>query len=1404
MTQLELLTNDNYFKHHLENVMGETALTTNQYGKQVEIVKSKETAETIAARIIGDLYKPEPEPWHLGEVRGPKRKAKKGAPTDLTNEKATAREKAIAEAIRKTKEQISNPPVAGELDMLSFEEMQQRWGTKLSEEEIRVWVWYQRGRLFSDSAILKPENGWGKYVTPKAEQAEKIKDWLKKGLICYDGADYLPDSIFYAGNINLRIRKVSEFGERIEAEIGKEAAEKQRENLLKALPEPLKISANESERLYITPVDPFCKEIYITALADGTVLDADSSTLYDAFIFWLGNLSAEDFKHNSNEFEIVNYHLGRKSFEKDTEDSVKINIKRRAQQDCMELFSRFLFEALTRYDQQVIEYKWNTDFNSFKEYDYSRIPVGFEMNRYFKNALIDPKPTLWDGVKFLTANGSGIVAFDVGVGKTMTAILAMAQALYTGQCKRPLVIVPDPTYKNWIMECVGSFNEDGTVAVNGILPQYKDRINDFYNLGVKAEKKLIEQWPKDYTITFITYKGLEKLGFSENARSVIGLQLIEILSQGLEKRDAQKLREDIDAILGDVTSDTIANFDDLGFDYIVCDEAHNMKNIFTRVKGRVNEEEKKGRDVSPYQLSSGGEPSARGLKLFSCCQWVLKNNDMRNVVLLTATPFTNSPLEIYSMLSLVAYQKLEARGITNLVDFFDKFINEQSEMSVTVKGKLEEKRVIKTFNNRQVLQSIIFSSIIYKTGAEAGVERPRKIVYPLVKDDSGVFLLPENRVETALRPTKDQEFWLREIAKFANQEPGNSIEPYIPASMYVDRRLLGRDLIAISLAKNVTLSPYLLHVAGNQLFSDQEPNYLEYVESSPKLLYTMECIKTIRNWHLKRNEPISGVVIYMNIAKDYFPLIQEYLEKKVGYKSGEVEIISGGRGLTKERKEEIKDKFLNGEVKIIIGSATIKEGINLQTRSTCLFNLNLDWNPTDIQQLEGRIWRQGNQHSYVRIVTPLIENSLDVFMFQKLEEKTSRINDIWYRAGRGNVLNLDDFDPQELKMGLMTDPKERVIAEIRIDIQKLEARQTIADATVNKIGEARKAIQQLSGSHRQIEAYYAKARPALQLRLDGLAIELREPDLSKTKTDELTARQKSLATLLELEPTQKTVIAICKRYANNRIKEYNWDWDARSIITTCDEQIKNMAMIDAITKNVLTPKGLTMADDLDPIITEAAAESEKIKAEIAHLKTDEYQNERIEAVRAEMEEKKRESKTLDERVKDFTRHNYLLSCLKDVHECSMNSPLIATVNKEMIHGKIPVTEKPAPNVAGNYYVSSVKNGTNQTALLLGPFKYQPDAEKWVDRCRDLAKEKFNKNGDATWASYGTVKMADTYTKEGIMNNLLPSAVEPVSSTSPARKTDSTAPADDKAKRIRIAKAKAAALILLQEQYKQAA
>lgn len=1244
----ELWSSGRWFNEHPEKVAGTVRDTFDKYGKAVKEITG--TIEDVEKTI---KIKQQPSAF----------------PYIIANKPKEVKVINLQKAVEKTKAaEQSYAPGKGE-NLISMDEMLKTWHPEVTEKEIKIWFYYQRNRIFSRTVVYSAENSWSKY---SLSEPEEVQQWITDGDLCFDGREFIPHYLFYAGNIYDKINWLKQLSEKVITEIGEEGYKQQLDRLEKAKPALLRLDAPENERLFISPLDPFATKTNITQLADGTVFEVEYN-LVRAYLIWIQTLSKNDFTHKSSVYAI-NYHfLQNKPFPKDTPAAEKIKTRRNAQLDGIGLFQRFIGEMITREDQHKIEHLWNAEFNNFREIDFKKVPVGFEMNKYFGVGPIDPRPALWEGVKFIGANGSGIIAFDVGVGKTMTAILTVAQALYTGQCKRPLIVVPNPTYKNWMQETVGSYNEDGSVKFNGVLPQYKDRVNDYYNLGVDYAARLTENPPQDHTITFLTYEGLMELGFSQNLQDELGAELFTILNQGLDDRDMEKLREKIDGMLGSATANTRFNIDDLGFDYIVIDEAHNFKKIFTSVKGRIDDNEKGARGKSPYAISSG-EPSGRGIKAFMVAQYILRRNNMRNVVLLTATPFTNSPLEIYSMLAMVAYQNLKNRGIVNLVDFFDKFINETSEQAVTVKGKLEEKKVIKSFQNKIVLQNIIFSYIIYKTGEEANVPRPKKLLYPYVKDNNGIILKAEDRVDTALQPTPDQKQWLKEIAAFANAEDGNAIEAILPATYYdEDGKIPGRILIAISLAQNCTLSPYLLKLSDGAdgytyLYNDGErPNYKEFIESSPKLLYTVECMRTVRQHHIKRNEPVSCQVIYMNIATEYFPMIKDYLVNEIGYAANEVEMLIGGMAQTK--KERVKNDFLAGKVKVIIGSSTIKEGINLQDKSTCLYVCNLDWNPTDFIQVQGRIWRQKNQFNYVRIVLPMIENSLDVFMFQKLDEKTSRINDIWFRAGRSNVLDVDELDPEELKNSLMTDPKERALSDVRNEVDRIKFEKEIVDGYIKELNQAKYELSEFNEAQQQIEEYYNKALPMLNKQLAGLKQDRAELEgQEKVETDKkvLDAKIKSLQELLEKEVTQKTKYAFIRRALRIQVDTYGYSYQTSIWNSTIDDQIKRESIIDRVQKNILSKNGLTLMDDISPVIEGYEEESRQFNEQIMKVQSEAYIKELVDKYDTQIKENNKLSRPVDDRVKEFTKHNYLLSCLKDRDYCDLETGQLKPAKKKEI------------------------------------------------------------------------------------------------------------------------------------------
>jgi hypothetical protein len=1282
-----LWSSGEFFERNPKNVAGELYTTTNQFGEPVRAVRGNMDNVLRMLPYGANSYDNVLLKLDTEEADAP----------NLENEAA------IMASIKATaKIEIQGPPTGSELDLLSFDEIRTRYAANISDDEYRIWTNYQKSRMFNSSVVGNPKNGWSKYATPISD-SEYLKYQLQ-GLVAFDGYDWVPASIYYSGAIYQKIIDARTDKSKIVAKVGPDAYQAQLEKLESAIPRRLRLADPASERLVIKPNDPFLNEFTIAELADNTVFDEPRKVL-EAFVEWIYTVPRQDFTHGSNANNVVNYAIYRNQFPKSYSTAKKAEIKRKSELDLSDMFSNFLAELLITEDQQKIEFAWNREFNGFVEYKFESIPVGFQINRWFKTSLVDPRPALWDGVRFMAANGSSVIAFDVGVGKTMTAILAMAQAMYTGQCKRPLIVVPNPTYANWLSECIGEYNADGTVKVHGILPQYKDRINDYYNLGVKHIEKATSTPPEDYTITFMTYEGLKNLGLSNKLQGEIGTQMLEILQQGISDRDREKLREDIDSLMGDATADTSVNFDELGFDYLVFDEAHNAKKIFTKVKGDVEKGEDNKRARSDYAIQSG-VPSKLGIKTFLLSQYIMRQNDMRNICLLTATPFTNSPLEIYSMLSVVAYQQLEKRGISNIKAFFDKFVDESSEMVVTSKGKFENRSVIKGFNNRQVLQNIIFSHMIHKTGDEANVPRPIKVVYPRTKDENGITLPADKQVETALPATELQDYWIKEIARFANEQE-NEIEPLM-SDKYFDPesgKLMGRDLLAVSLGRQVTMSPYLMRVEGKNgnyhyFAGKSDPTPKEIVESSPKLAYTIGAIETIRDWHKGRNEPMSGVVIYINQGVSYYPKLVDYLVNEKGFDPKEVATIGGS--ISQIKKESIKKGFLDGRIKVLIGSSTIKEGINLQNKATCLFNLTLDWNPTDIQQLEGRIWRQRNQHSHVRIITPLIENSVDVFMFQKLEEKTSRINSIWYRAGRANVLDVDNFDPRELKLGLMTDPIERSRIEVEMQVAEAANKIEILDESIKELSNATALISQVNDAAEKIEQWYNDSKQALASEMDVLKVRISQGGYAlKADKDTDERRLKSIEGVLAkaAEGSFPAKFATIKNFARNKMRTASWNYTYSRQISEVEDQSKRLKQLERLQKNVLNQHGKVYTDDLSPIIADYEGDRKKIQTKLDEFKSDEYFQKVAERMRQEREAADKQSTSVEYRVQQFTTQNHLLSCMAKEHVCATDVKKVVKV----------IAPAPAPAPAAPDKTKRIRLAKAKSAALTMLFEFKQAA-----------------------------------------------------------------------------------------------
>jgi hypothetical protein len=1109
------------------------------------------------------------------------------------------------------------------------------------------------------------------------DQAELIK-LVKGGYLFYHDGRLMPYPMYAYGNMYDRELQLAKDTDVIREKFGEDALSVHRAVVQQARPKLISVqNADPRERPKILIISDFAENFTLTKLSDDSGVDLQKEadrrhdanrrgrnaderaalseleqmrgedgvytyTLPQAFIAWLKSLPASDFVEVSAA-QIISYYIYAQSMGRSMSEAQKDTIGKYAPLEGEALFARFLHEALAYEDKQKVDFSWNRLYNAYSSVPHHRVPVGFTCSAFFKRSLLQFTPAQREAIAFMEVAGSGVLAYDVGVGKTLAAIITLANSLYSGKCKRPIIAVPNPTYAKWMREIIGY--QEGAEFVPGVLSHTGITINDWSNLGkeTRARKDVaLDKLVDEKSITLVTFEGLMKLGYGRKVMEELFDELSKILAQERHNdksaRDLEKIYQTWRAFIGISNKGSVADIDALGFDYLVIDEAHNFKNIFDQVP--VDENGKKRFNIT-------GSQSDRGVKAFFLTNYIQRKFG-QNVLLLTATPFTNSPLEIYSMLSMVGYNTLKKMGITSLEAFCETFVLQSLEYVNNYRGEIVLDNVVKSYNNRLVLQRLIHNHIAYKTGEEAGVKRPVKINLPRLvatgPDGALVKLPPAEQIVTYLRPTDAQRENQQRIESLAARggESGKQ-------GLAVIGKALGQSL-------DNALSPYLYKENA-----DQQPTFGEFVENSPKLNYVCQCIKSVKLWHEARKEPVSGQVIYMNRGKDFFPFIKQYLESEAGYKQNikfagrtfdEIEFITSE--VSADRKEAIKDAFLAGKVLVIIGTATIKEGIDLQINGSTLYNLYPDWNPTDIKQLEGRIWRQGNRFGYVRCVMPLVQDTMDVFVFQKLEEKTARINDIWYRADRGNVLDQESLDPMEIKFALFSDASELLKVKVDQLLRELKRKQAVAEADIDAINRFAASYRAYLNYQTQCRTVAANMPNVLQRNLQVWEQQEQVGFSTMWWVKALTHEQRKAlkASMVELladaqqfnttDLDDKVLIRLLDRMLKTIERFKSKTGDYFKLETILSEFRQRLSEVRKTERTLLVPRGLSATDNLDALQADLQGNLNQVEADIARLRDQTYLLELRDEIVATKAKSSVAGGSASQRADDFARLNYLL------------------------------------------------------------------------------------------------------------------------------------------------------------------
>ena len=1011
----------NYFEKHPDRILGETREKTNRFGRlenyvygnledalsRIEQLKNKKQTERIG-NLFEDLFlevdQPKGEsksktlektiPAKTEEIDLAETKDKIEQVLSRLNEvkfKSPAIEKEIEKYFKLQTQIFDNPPnfSKDQIDEIHrrADKIIQSHKEKNAEYRIQTKPEIKKGIL--KYQFLKADEVVNASLQNSTditkEQIEAFRDTSYDGTLNNHGKHYqfanyidgnwVHDFYYGEGNIYKKLEQLKiDFKDKFSVGGTENQYEKQKSLLESVLPKPKTL-----DEISISPNHEFVHQFDFGTVEkerwNQNTRQTETATvpynLAEKFKDFVGTLSSEAFAGSSS-WEVRSFVDNENVTGSDKERNALVRERRKAAAN--DLFQKFLREELSDDLRERFVKDFNRNYNNLSVPDYSKFPLFSKIHLNFKGRELRLTEVQKAGIGRQTTKGVGLLAHEVGFGKTLSGILSMHEAMERGNAKRPLIVVPnDSILKQWV-ETIFETIPEANVNVLG-------------NLGKDFDLSKFDN--KDGEITIVTYEGFNNIGFSENITQSLASKFSYISENEMRsvntisERDFQKELEKEKELVGKMKRGKIYDWEDFGFDHLTYDEVHNANHIV----GKVRIEDR--RFASDFR-NQNQQTSKLGINTWMAAQYIQENNDGRNVTLLSATPFTNKPLEYYSILSLIANKRLEESGYFNVNTFFETFMEADNDMEIDAKGDVKFKANVRRFKNNSLFQQLLSEFIDIK-GEEDNPElvRPDRI--------NKEYKIEQNDL------TSEQYELLNE--NFSETQKGAILT-----------HILNARLIAIS----PYLSPY---------YEGEEPSLDEFIEDSPKLKQTMDLIRQNKN-----DIPDSGQIIYSELAVSEFPKLKEYLVREVGYNPEEVGVITGAT--SKPNRLKIQDDFNSGKIKVVIGSEAIQEGMNLQENTTDIYMLSLPYNFTSLRQVEGRAWRQGNRNENVRINFMLTNDSIDVFMLQKLQSKQARYLEAMKKGA--DVLDISDISTQELKTAIITNPETRANIEIELMKKRIE------------------------------------------------------------------------------------------------------------------------------------------------------------------------------------------------------------------------------------------------------------------------------------------------------------------------------------------------------------------------------
>jgi len=735
------------------------------------------------------------------------------------------------------------------------------------------------------------------------------------------------------------------------------------------------------------------------------------------------------------------------------------------QEAIREAFKDWVFRDPER--RAALTAKYNELFNSTRPREYD----GSHLKFPGMTPDIVLKPHQLNAVAHVLYGDNTLLAHCVGAGKTFEMTAAAMESKRLGLCHKSLFVVPNHLTEQWASDFLRLYPGANILAATK---------KDFEPANRKKFCSRIATG--DYDAVIIGHSQFEKIPLStERQIAIIERQIDEIEAAiALAKaergerytiKEMEKSRKSLIAKLdklNDTTrKDNVVTFEQLGVDRLFVDESHNYKNLFLYTKMR---------NVAGIAQTE----AQKSQDMFNKCQYLDEITGGKGVTFATGTPISNSMTELYTNMRYLQYGTLQKMGLGQFDSWAATFGETQTAIELAPEGTgyRAKTRFAKFFNLPELIS-------LFKESAD--IQTPDMLKLPV----------PEAEYENVtLKPSEAQKQMVESLADRAERVRNRMVDSSVDNMLKItnDGRKLALD---------------------QRLMNDMLPD-----DPNSKASVCVE--KAFEIWE-QTTDKKSAQLIFCDLSTPKgdgtFNVYEDIRNKLVakGVPPEEIAFIHDAN--TELRKAELFAKVRSGQVRFLLGStAKMGAGTNVQDKLIALHHLDVPWRPSDIEQQEGRILRQGNTNPKVKIFRYVTEGTFDAYSWQLIENKQKFIGQIM--TSKSPVRSCEDIDDAALtyaEVKALATGNPYIKEKMDLDIQVSKLKLMKANHTSQKYR-----------LEDDIAQRYPKQISALKEKIEGLKADIADYNARKPADKELFTMMVAGKVYEDRKEAGEAIIGMCK------------------------------------------------------------------------------------------------------------------------------------------------------------------------------------------------------------------------------------------------------------------------------------